>query len=101
VEEFGRPTVLVALDGDEGKGSGRSISPFDLHSGLTECRDLLKRYGGHRSAAGVTVETGRVPEFARRFNDVASSRLTHDDLMPEIRVDLETPLGAADERLED
>jgi single-stranded-DNA-specific exonuclease len=100
VEEFGRPTVLVALDGDEGKGSGRSISPFDLHAGLTECRDLLKRYGGHRSAAGVTVAADRVPEFARRFNDVAASRLSIDDLMPEIRVDLETPLGAADENLE-
>jgi single-stranded-DNA-specific exonuclease len=100
VEEFGRPTVLVALDGDEGKGSGRSISPFDLHAGLTECRDLLRRYGGHRSAAGVTVATGQVPEFARRFNEVAASRLTFDDLMPEIRVDLETPLGAVDEKLE-
>ena len=100
VEEFGRPTVLVALDGDEGKGSGRSISPFDLHSGLTACSDLLKRYGGHRSAAGVTIETDRVAEFARRFNEVAASRLTFDDLMPEIRVDLETPLGEANDRLE-
>jgi single-stranded-DNA-specific exonuclease len=100
VEEFGRPTVLVALDGHEGKGSGRSISPFDLHAGLTECRDLLRRYGGHRSAAGVTVSTEQVPEFARRFNDIAASRLSIDDLMPEIRVDLETPLGAVDEKLE-
>jgi single-stranded-DNA-specific exonuclease len=100
VEEFGRPTVLVALDGGEGKGSGRSITPFDLHSGLTECRDLLKRYGGHRSAAGVTVGTDRVPEFARRFNEIAASRLSFDDLMPEIRVDLETPLGEANEKLE-
>ena len=41
VEEFGRPTMLIALEGDEGKGSGRSISAFDLHGGLTECRDLL------------------------------------------------------------
>jgi single-stranded-DNA-specific exonuclease len=100
VEEFGRPTVLVALDGEEGKGSGRSITPFDLHSGLTECRDLLKRYGGHRSAAGVTIARDRVADFASRFNSVAASRLTFDDLMPEIRVDLETPLGAADEKLE-
>jgi len=58
VEEFGRPTVLIALDGAEGKGSGRSISPFNLHSGLTECADLLLRYGGHRSAAGVTIAAG-------------------------------------------
>ena len=100
VEEFGRPTVLVALDGDEGKGSGRSITPFDLHSGLTECRDLLKRYGGHRSAAGVTIDAGSVAEFARRFNEVAAARLTFDDLMPEIRVDLETPLNAVDDKLE-
>jgi single-stranded-DNA-specific exonuclease len=100
VEEFGRPTVLVALDGDEGKGSGRSISPFDLHSGLTACSDLLRRYGGHRSAAGVTIATDRVADFARRFNEVAASRLCADDLMPEIRVDLEMPLAEADEKLE-
>jgi single-stranded-DNA-specific exonuclease len=100
VEEFGRPTVLVALDGDEGKGSGRSISPFDLHSGLTACSDLLRRYGGHRSAAGVTIATDRVADFAHRFNTVAASRLSADDLMPEIRVDLEMPLAEADEKLE-
>ena len=100
VEEFGRPAVLIALDGDEGKGSGRSISPFDLHSGLAECSDLLRRYGGHRAAAGVTIATARVAEFAARFNSIAASRLTPDDLMPEIRVDLEMPLGEANEQLE-
>jgi single-stranded-DNA-specific exonuclease len=100
VEEFGRPTVLIALDGDEGKGSGRSISPFDLHAGLSECKDLLRRYGGHRSAAGVTIGADQVPEFAARFNSVAASRLSFDDLMPELRVDLETTLAAADEKLE-
>jgi single-stranded-DNA-specific exonuclease len=100
VEEFGRPTVLIALDGDEGKGSGRSISPFDLHAGLSECKDLLRRYGGHRSAAGVTIAADQVPEFAARFNSVAASRLSFDDLMPELRVDLETTLAAADEKLE-
>jgi single-stranded-DNA-specific exonuclease len=100
VEEFGRPTVLVALVGGEGKGSGRSISPFDLHAGLSECRDLFKRFGGHRSAAGVTIAADRVDDFARRFNEVAASRLTPEDLMPEIRVDLQAPLADANERLE-
>src|ERR687885_2216510 len=75
VEEFGRPTVLVALDGAEGKGSGRSIGAFDLHAGLSECRDLLLRFGGHRSAAGVTIERSRVEAFAERFNRVAAARL--------------------------
>ncbi len=55
IEEHGRPVLLIALDGEEGKGSGRSISAFDLHAALTECRDLLVRFGGHRAAAGVTV----------------------------------------------
>ena len=100
VEEFGRPAVLIALDGAEGKGSGRSISPFDLHAGLAECSDLLLRFGGHRSAAGVTIAANRVAEFTARFNAVAAARLSADDLMPELRIDLEMPLAAANEQLE-
>jgi single-stranded-DNA-specific exonuclease len=93
VEEFGRPTVLIALEGDVGKGSGRSIAPFDLHAGLSGCRDLLVRFGGHRSAAGVTIARERVPDFAARFNALARERLTPDDLVPELRADLEVTLG--------
>jgi single-stranded-DNA-specific exonuclease len=100
VEEFGRPAVLIALDGAEGKGSGRSISPFDLHAGLSACQDLLLRFGGHRSAAGVTIGANRVAEFTTRFNAIAASRLTAEDLMPELRIDLEMPLAAANEQLE-
>jgi single-stranded-DNA-specific exonuclease len=100
VEEFGRPTMMIALDGAEGKGSGRSISAFDLHSGLSECRDLLIRFGGHRAAAGVTIATDRVPEFAARFNSVAASQLTQDDLVPEMRVDLEITLDQVNDELE-
>ena len=100
VEEFGRPTVLVALEGNVGKGSGRSISAFDLHSGLSGCRDLLLRFGGHRSAAGVTISRDQVPAFAARFNDVARERLTPDDLVPELRADLEVSLGELTLQLE-
>ena len=88
VEEFGRPTILIALDGEEGKGSGRSIPRFDLHAALGECRDLLARYGGHRAAAGVTIDRARVDEFAARFNAVAQRWLEPDDLVPELHVDL-------------
>jgi single-stranded-DNA-specific exonuclease len=93
VEEFGRPTVLIALEGNEGKGSGRSTSRFHLHSGLAECRDLLMRFGGHAAAAGVTIARDQVRSFADRFNNVARSRLTPDDLIPELRVDLEVALA--------
>ena len=101
VEEFGRPTILISLDGDEGKGSGRSISPFDLHAGISRCRQLLLRFGGHRSAAGVTIARGNVEEFARCFNAVALETLTPADLVPEIRADVEVELREINDQLEE
>ena len=100
LEEHGRPVLLIALDGEEGKGSGRSISAFDLHGALTECRDLLVRFGGHRAAAGVTIARANVPELARRFNEIALAQLTVNDLAAELRIDLELPISAATLELE-
>jgi single-stranded-DNA-specific exonuclease len=100
IEEHGRPVLLIALDGNEGKGSGRSISAFDLHAALAECRDLLVRFGGHRAAAGVTVTRDNIPELARRFNEIALAQLTVDDLVAELRVDLELPISGATLELE-
>ena len=100
VEEFGRPAVLIALSGDQGKGSGRSIPKFDLHGALGKAKDLLLRYGGHRVAAGVTIARDMVPAFAARFNEIAHSVLTPADLVPEIRVDLEVSIDGMDGRLE-
>lgn len=92
VEDLARPVVLVALADGVGKGSGRSIAAFDLHAALTACQSSLLRFGGHRAAAGITLDAARMPEFAARFNDVARARLTPDDLVPVLRVDLELPL---------
>lgn len=100
VEEFGRPAVLIALSGDQGKGSGRSISKFDLHGALWQTRDLLLRFGGHRVAAGITIARDRVDAFAAGFNDIARSLLTPEDLVPEIRVDLEVSIDGMDRKLE-
>jgi single-stranded-DNA-specific exonuclease len=100
VEEFGRPTVLISIDGEMGKGSGRSISGFDLHAGLAQCSDLFLRFGGHRAAAGVSLPAANIPEFARRFNGVARSVLRPEDLVPEIRIDLEVPIEEINENLE-
>ena len=100
VEEYGRPTLLVALEDGVGKGSGRSIPPFDLHDALTGCRDLLLRFGGHRSAAGITIAADRMQEFTERFNAIARDRLTPDDLVPELRVDLEVSLDEVTDQLE-
>ncbi len=64
VERSGRPVVLIALDGETGKGSGRSVEAFDLLGGLTACAEHLLRYGGHRAAAGLEIERGRIEGFA-------------------------------------
>jgi single-stranded-DNA-specific exonuclease len=100
VEETARPTVLISLDGNEGKGSGRAPLPFDLHAGLSECRDLLIRFGGHKAAAGVTIDASRVEEFAHRFNEVARSRLAPEDLHPELRIDAEISIDDVTDELE-
>jgi len=100
VERFGRPTFLVGLDGDLGKGSGRSISRFDLHQALGACADLLERYGGHRMAAGLTVRRDRLEAFRERFAEVCRQTLDPSDLGPEQRVDLEIGLAEATDELE-
>jgi single-stranded-DNA-specific exonuclease len=100
VEEFGRPTVLIALAGEQGKGSGRSIPKFDLHGALGQAKEHLLRYGGHRMAAGVTIARDKVDDFATRFNEIARSLLTPADLVPEVRVDLEVDINGLDSRIE-
>ena len=100
VERYGRPTFLIAFDGEIGKGSGRSISRFDLHAALLACGDLLERYGGHQMAAGLTIRRDRLAEFRARFAGIARETLGPDDLGPEQRVDLELALGEATHELE-
>jgi single-stranded-DNA-specific exonuclease len=100
VERYGRPTFLIAFDGDIGKGSGRSTSRFDLHAALLSCGDLLQRFGGHRMAAGLTIHRTQLDEFRERFGDVARQRLGPEDLGPEQRVDLEIGLHEVTHELE-
>ena len=100
VEDLARPVLLVAFDHGVGKGSGRSIPAFDLHGGLTACKDLLARYGGHRAAAGITIDAANMDAFSRRFNDVARRCLTSDDLVPQLRIDVELTLDDITDDLE-
>ena len=99
VEETGRPAILIAIENGIGKGSGRSIPPFDLHSALTACRTHFIRFGGHRAAAGITIDAANIGAFASDFNAIARERLTADDLVPDLHIDLDLPLGAATEDL--
>jgi single-stranded-DNA-specific exonuclease len=100
VERYGRPAFLIALDGEIGKGSGRSISRFDLHAALHRCGDLLERFGGHQMAAGLTLRRGQLEAFRKRFAGVAREMLGADDLGPEQRVDLIVELADVTPELE-
>jgi single-stranded-DNA-specific exonuclease len=93
VERYGRPTFLIAWEGDVGRGSGRSIRGFDLHGALHRVGGCLEKFGGHSMAAGLTVRRDRFEEFRVAFLAVAAQLLRPDDLVPAQRVDLELPLA--------
>jgi single-stranded-DNA-specific exonuclease len=86
-ERHRRPVVLIALSGDVGKGSGRSIDAFDLLAGLTACGGHLARFGGHRAAAGLEIERARVEQFAEAFSAHTERVLAAEDTAPLERVD--------------
>ena len=90
-ERHHRPTVLIALDGGTGTGSGRSIPAFDLLAGLEAGASCLLRHGGHRAAAGLTIERERVAEFREAFVAHAASVLAPADLVPRERIDAVVP----------
>src|SRR3989440_3980292 len=92
-ERLNRPCVVISLDGDLGHGSARSIEAYHLFDGLTSCRDLLEKFGGHSHAAGLSIRRDRIDEFRRRLNDHAASCLTEDDLIPALSIDAELTPG--------
>ena len=72
VERFGRPSIVIALKADKGKGSGRSLPSFPLFDMVLPCEDLLERFGGHSQACGLTIRAERIQEFRERLNRLAS-----------------------------
>jgi single-stranded-DNA-specific exonuclease len=87
VERFHRPVVLIAGTDRDWKGSGRSLPAFDLHGALASCSEHLTRFGGHRAAAGISIEPSRIEAFAEAFAARADAALTESDLRPPTTVD--------------
>lgn len=94
VDAYHRPSLVLAVDGDTAYGSGRSIADFDLLGSLEQCSDLFARFGGHRHAAGLTMESGRLRELRERLTNLANNALSPEDLIPRLRVDGHLPLAA-------
>ena len=94
VDAFHRPAIVLSVDGDVAHGSCRSISKFDMLGALERCAHLLARFGGHKQAAGLSLDAGRIREFRMAINDVADETLGPDDLMPRLRVDADLTFRA-------
>ncbi len=92
IERFYRPTVMISIENGIGKGSARSIPNFDLHSALKACADLFIQFGGHKYAAGLSIDAEKIPEFKKRFNNIAREMLTPNDLIRKVNIDDEIEL---------
>jgi single-stranded-DNA-specific exonuclease len=92
VERYNRPAVVIALQGEEAFGSGRSIRPFHLLEAIESCGDLFTRYGGHSHACGFALPAANVPQLRARLDAFARSRLTLADFNPVLDLDAELRL---------
>ena len=100
VERIARPAILVAFDGDIGKGSGRSVARCDLHAALERCAGLLERWGGHRMAAGLSVRREHLGEFREAFNRACAEQVAPGELEPRQHVDAVVGVGDLTRELE-
>jgi len=93
VDRYYRPTILMTTVDGVAKGSARSVSGFNIFEALKRCEDKLVRFGGHKYAAGLTVEVNRLEDFTQTFKQVANELLTEELRTPEIRIEAEIQLG--------
>lgn len=92
IETWYRPTIVLTQSGEYAAGSARSVPGFNLYEAIHACRDHLLGYGGHFAAAGMTLELNQVDNFREKFEEVVSSSITPEQLIPEIIIDAEIEL---------
>jgi single-stranded-DNA-specific exonuclease len=87
VDAFHRPAIVLSIDGDVAHGSCRSIPSFNMLAALESCADAMVKFGGHKQAAGLTIDAARIRELRARMNDFADGCLEPDDLRPRLWID--------------
>ncbi|CAG5071704.1 Single-stranded-DNA-specific exonuclease RecJ [Dyadobacter sp. CECT 9623] len=88
IEKYHRPTIILTQSHGKAAGSARSVPGFDVYEAIEECADLLEQYGGHTFAAGLTMPLQNLEAFKSRFNEIVSSRILPDQLVPMINIDM-------------
>ena len=90
-EMYFKPSILLCFEGDEGKGSGRSIPGFDLYEALTKCGDSLERFGGHSMAIGLSVKKGKLEELRKELDQIAKEKQINK-IVPILKIDSQVEL---------
>ena len=93
VEMSGRPAIVIALEGEKGRGSARGIEAFDLMEAFQECAHLLSRFGGHRRAGGFSIPAENIEAFRSLFDKFVQSRTVEDDFIPILHIDSCVPVA--------
>jgi single-stranded-DNA-specific exonuclease len=86
-EEFYRPAFVLSIEGNIARGSARSIPSFDLYRALSDCKELLKGFGGHKQAAGLELDSQGISCFEDRINSIADKTLSEKDFVPALEID--------------
>lgn len=92
-ETYYRPTIMLTQSNGVVSGSARSVKDFDVYEAISACSDLLEQFGGHKFAAGLTMKPENVTAFQEKFEQVVSSTITEEMLIPEIEIDAEINLS--------
>ncbi|MCE7862076.1 MAG: single-stranded-DNA-specific exonuclease RecJ [Bacteroidetes bacterium CHB5] len=87
VEKYYRPTIILTESNDKITGSARSVQNFDLYQAIHACSDLLEKFGGHKYAAGLTMDKSNLAAFQQRFEEVVAQNLTEEMLTPIVEID--------------
>lgn len=94
-ERYHKPAIVLTKAEKGAKGSGRSIETYHMYEGLNRCKDLLTKFGGHRLAAGMSLEEEKIEEFRQRLNEL--SGLTEEDMIEKVSIDMQMPLSVVGE----
>ena len=90
-EMYFKPSILLCYEGEEGKGSGRSIPGFDLHEALTKCSNNLEKFGGHSMAIGLTVNKSSLEDLRQQLDTIAKEKQI-DKIVPILKIDAQVNL---------
>ena len=99
IENFYKPTIVLAEKDGILTGSARSVHDFDLYSAIAKCAHLCEKFGGHKYAAGLSIKKENLPQFIEEFEKAVSDTITEDQLMPKINIDKVIDIDAVDDKL--